>query len=350
MAEYLDKMAARGFEELILIHDKDSGLKAAIAIHSTSRGPALGGTRMWSYPSEAEAIADVMRLARGMSYKAAAAELPLGGGKGVIIGDPNLDKSKEKFKAYGRYVQKMAGRYITAADMGIHEEDLDYMREETDYIAGGSAIGSPSPFTAFGVWKGMKACAEEVYGSPSLAGLKVAVQGIGSVGHALCLHLAAEGAEIIAADLDEERLKAAENLWGAKIVDPGRILEQDCDILAPCAGGCVVNSGSIDRFHCRIIAGAANNILIDNHFGSLLREKGILYAPDYIINAGGLIFVEMKRRGIDNHDRIRDEVARIEGRLKGLFKRSLEEKRLPQELADLIAEENLEKGTRPSAL
>jgi len=342
MSDYLARMADQGFEEVVLVHDAETGLKAAIAIHSTVRGPALGGTRMWVYPSEEAAVEDVMCLARGMSYKSAAAELPLGGGKGVIIGDPRHDKSEALFRAYGRFVEKMNGRFITAADMGTGEKDLDCVRLETDHVVGGSQLGSPSPFTAYGVWKGMKACANEVFGTSSLSGLTVAVQGVGTVGAALCRHLAEEGASLIVTDIDGEKAAKAENLWNATVVGHDQIYTQKCDIFAPCAAGGAVNSGNVELLQCKIVAGAANNVLKEDHLGAVLHKQDILYAPDYIINAGGIIFVEYSRQGGKTHDEIRQIIDRIEGRLTILFTRAREENLLPQQVADVIAEENLQ--------
>ena len=342
MSGYLARMVEQGFEEVVLVHDAETGLRAAIAIHSTARGPALGGTRMWVYPSEDAAVDDVMCLARGMSYKSAAAELPLGGGKGVIIADPRHDKSEALFRAYGRFVEKMNGRFITAADMGTEEKDLDCVHLETEHVVGGSQLGSPSPFTAYGVWKGMKACANEVFGSSSLSGLTVAVQGVGTVGAALCRHLAEEGASLIVTDLDGKKAAKAEEMWNAKAVGHDQIYTQKCDIFAPCAAGGAVNDNIVELLQCKIVAGAANNVLKEDRLGTALHKQGILYAPDYIINAGGIIFVEYSRQGGKTHDEIKLIIDRIEERLTGLFKRAREEKLLPQKVADIIAEENLQ--------
>ncbi len=341
MSGYLSKMAEQKFEEVVLVHDAKTGLKAAIAIHSTVRGPALGGTRMWAYPDERSAVEDVMNLARGMSYKSAAAELPLGGGKGVILDEPATEKSEPLFRAYGRFVERMNGRFITAADMGVGEDVLDCIRMETDHVIGGSALGSPSPFTAYGVWKGMKACAEEVFGSPELKDFRVAVQGIGTVGRALCEHLAGEGAKLIVADLDKSKTDMAVELWDAKAVSCEDICKQECDIFSPCGGGGAVNEETVAQLNCKVVAGAANNVLKEDKYGSVLHERGILYAPDYIINAGGLIFVEHSRQGGKGVDEIKADIARIEGRLKDLFRRASEQKILPAEVADRIAEENM---------
>ena len=343
MTEYLAKMEEKGFEELVLLHDTETGLKGAIAIHSTALGPALGGTRMWTYPSEEEAVDDVMCLACGMSYKAAAADLPLGGGKGVIIGDPGRDKCEELFSCYGRFVEHLNGRFITAADMGIEENDLDCIRKETRHVVGGTEIGSPSPFTAYGVWKGIKACAEEVYGSPNLEDKVIAVQGVGSVGAALCGSLAGEGARLLVSDLDQNRVKQAVTTFGATAVDTDQVIFRECDIFAPCGIGGVINEQTLSHLKCNIVAGAANNVIKEEGLGAALKERGILYAPDYIINAGGLIFVEMRRQGERDEEKIRQLIARIEGRLKELFSRSREQNLLPEEAANIYAEEKLGK-------
>lgn len=342
MSGYLSKMEEQKFEELIMIHDASCGLKAAIAIHSTVLGPALGGTRMRAYPSEAEAIDDLMHLARGMSYKSAAADLPVGGGKGLIIGDPNRDKCKELFQSYGRFVNKFNGRFYTGKDMGVDEEDLTCMHEISEYVIGGKDIGSPSPFTAYGVWKGIRACAEEVYGSPDLEGKTVAVQGVGSVGEALCRHLAEEGASLVVCDIDQKQVEKVRDRWGAAVVAPDEIYSQECDIFSPCAAGGVVNEDTLPLMKCDIIAGAANNIYKSKEMARAIADRGILYAPDYVINAGGLIFVEKIRQGVTGEDEIKAETARIEERLKKLFRRAREEKLLPGEVADIIAEEKLQ--------
>lgn len=339
MPGYFEKMEAGGFEDLILLHDSATGLKGLIAIHSTVLGPALGGTRMWTYPSEEAAVEDVMRLARGMSYKAATAELPVGGGKGLIIGDPNRDKCEALFRSYGCCVEKLRGRFITAVDMGINENDLDCMRRETSFVMGGTEFGSPSPFTAYGVWRGIKACAEEAFGSPSLEGLVVAVQGVGGVGEHLCRYLAGDGARLVVTDLDPAKADQAAGLYGAEKVKPEEIYSRECDIFAPCAGGAVINETTAPQLRCRIVAGPANNVLKDEQSGAILQERGILYAPDYVINAGGLIFVQLNRQGFSDEVEIRRVVARIEGRLKRIFKTVREKQLLPQAVADLLAGE-----------
>ena len=346
MADYLSKMDARKFEEIVLATDHHTGLKAIIAIHSTARGPALGGTRMWTYKSEDDAVEDAMRLARGMSYKSAAAELPLGGGKAVIMGDSNRDKTEALLRSYGRVVERLNGRYITAEDMGIKDADLDIVRQETKYVMGGSAVGSPSPFTAFGVYSGIKAAVAEVTGSKDLKDLVFAVQGIGGVGSSLCQYLHDDGAKLIVADLDDKRTEQAKTKWGAKVVAPDNIHSQDCDVFAPCGIGAIINKNSIPELNCRIVAGAANNVLEVPSDGEKLKAKGILYAPDYIINAGGIIFVELRRQGIKDDQKIFEKAGKIEDRLAEIFRRARESNKLPEEIADIFAEEKLSEAKK----
>lgn len=341
MDGYFPKIEAFGFEEVVMAHDAATGLKAIIAIHNTVNGPALGGVRMWDYSSEADAVEDALRLARGMTYKSAGAELPLGGGKAVIIGDPRRAKTGELLMAFGRVVEKLNGRYITAEDMGIDEADLDWVRRETTHIMGGSDLGTPSPFTAFGVWQGMKSCAGEVYGESTLKGLTVAVQGLGGVGGCLCENLAAEGARLIVTDIIPERVRDTAAKWGAAAVEPAEIYDQECDIFAPCGQGAVVNKETIPRLRCRVIAGAANNVLKDPDDGTALEQKGILYAPDYVINAGGLIFVDSCRRGCSDPETIRGVISGIGERLTRIFAQAREMKLPPATVADLMVEERI---------
>jgi leucine dehydrogenase len=341
MSVYFARMESQGFEELLLFHDRGTGLKAVVAIHNTALGPALGGTRMWPYPSEEAAVEDAMRLARGMTYKSAMAELDLGGGKGVILGDPCRDKSEALFRAYGRFVEKIGGRFITAVDMGINEKDLDWVKRETAHVIGGTLQGSPSPSTAFGVWRGMKAAANARFGTTSLTGLVIAVQGLGGVGGSLCRYLAEEGAALIVTDLDQEKVKFAVEKWGARPVTPEEIYSQPCDIYAPCGAGAVINRDTLPALKCRIVAGAANNVLNDEECGAALHAREILYAPDYVINAGGIIFVDYCRRGITDPETIKSVVGRIEGRLERLFRRAAEQNLRPETAACLMAEERL---------
>jgi len=292
--ELFERMVTRDHEELVFAQDRDAGLRAIISVHSTVLGPALGGLRMWPYASEAEAIYDAMRLAEAMTYKAAAANLKLGGGKAVIIGDPRTDKTPELFRAMGRAVEKLGGRYITAEDIGTSVEDMAYVRETTSCVTGTSRAeggsGDPSPTTAAGVEEALVACLEAVDGAMSLSGLRVAVQGVGHVGSVLCRNLAAKGAKLTVSDIHPERAKQVAEECGATVVEAGEIYDVAADVFAPCALGFVLNDETIPRLKCRIVAGGANNQLQDvERHGAMLESRGILYAPDYVGNAGGLI-------------------------------------------------------------
>ena len=293
--EIFKYMETYDYEQLVFCQDEQSGLKAIIAIHDTTLGPALGGTRMWTYDSEEAAIEDALRLAKGMTYKNAAAGLNLGGGKTVIIGDPRKDKNEEMFRAFGRYIQGLNGRYITAEDVGTTVEDMDIIHDETDYVTGISpafgSSGNPSPVTAYGVYKGMKAAAKAAFGTDSLEGKTIAVQGVGNVAYNLCRHLHEEGASLIVTDINKESVKRAVEDFGARAVDPDDIYSQACDIYAPCALGAVINDDTIKQLKAKVIAGAANNQLKETRHGDTIHEMGIVYAPDYVINAGGVINV-----------------------------------------------------------
>jgi leucine dehydrogenase len=311
--QVFQKLAEYRYEQLVFCHDKATNLRAIIAIHDTTLGPALGGCRMYPYTSEEDAIVDALRLARGMTYKAAASGLNLGGGKSVIIGNPE-DKSEELLRSFGRYIETLGGRYIVAEDVGTSTEDMEHIRIETSHVVGVDVThggsGDPSPFTALGVLQGMRACAEEIFGSPSLEERTVAVQGLGHVGYHLCGLLHNEGANLIVTDLVAEIVERAVREFGAKPVEPDEILSIPCDILAPCALGAVVNDISLPNLRCSIVAGSANNILLETRHGEALAERGILYAPDYVINAGGLINVADELEGYD-HTRATKRVARI---------------------------------------
>jgi leucine dehydrogenase len=321
--QVFEKLAEYRYEQLVFCHDKATGLRAVIAIHDTTLGPALGGCRMYPYSSEDEAVVDVLRLARGMTYKAAASGLNLGGGKSVVIGDPERDKSEELFRSFGRYLETLGGRYIVAEDVGTSTEDMENIRIETSHVVGVDVThggsGDPSPFTALGVLQGMKACAEEVFGSPSLEGRMVAVQGVGHVGANLCQLLNdREGANLIVTDVDRRAVEGMVEEFGAKPVEPDEILSIPCDILAPCALGAVVNDISLPGLRCSIIAGSANNILLEPRHGEALAERGILYAPDYVINAGGLINVADELEGY-NETRATKRVMRIYDSMKSII-------------------------------
>jgi leucine dehydrogenase len=292
--DFFQQMVEMGHERVLFCSNPDVGLQAIIAVHSTVLGPGLGGCRMWPYASTEEALVDVLRLSRGMTYKAAAAGLNLGGGKAVIIGDSKKDKSEELFRAFGRYVESLGGLYITAEDVGTGTEDMEVIHHETRWVTGlppelGGG-GDPSPVTAFGTLQGIKAAVQHL-GQDSLQGRSVAIQGLGSVGYHLARFLRDEGAKVFGADIDAEATEKARQELGVEIVPTGEILEVECDVVAPCALGAVINDESIPRLRCRIVAGAANNQLAEDRHGQALHDRKILYAPDYVINAGGLINV-----------------------------------------------------------
>lgn len=290
-------------EQVVFCNDKDTGLKAIIGIHNTVLGPALGGTRMWNYASEWEALNDALRLSRGMTYKSAITGLNLGGGKAVIIGDAKTQKTPELMRKFGEFVHSLSGKYITAEDIGMDTEDMDIVREVTPFVTGISkskgGAGNPSPITAFGVFMGMKAAAQFKYGSDDLEGKKVMVQGIGHVGESLVEHLTNEGAQVFIADINQEKLDEVSRKYNATIY-VGDIYSADVDIYAPCALGASVNDATINRIKASIIAGAANNQLADERtHGQILKDKGIVYAPDFLINAGGIINVYAELEGYD---------------------------------------------------
>ncbi|NLX85919.1 MAG: Glu/Leu/Phe/Val dehydrogenase [Clostridiales bacterium] len=278
------------YEQLVFCQDKSSGLKAIIAIHDTTLGPALGGTRIYDYKTDEEAIIDALRLARGMTYKNAAAGLNLGGGKAVIIGDPKKIKSEALFRAFGRFVEGLNGRYITGEDMNMTQKDAAYINCETDYIVGlETGSGNPSPMTAYGVFKGMQAAVNEVYGSDDLEGKTVAIQGLGAVGRILAELLYEAGAKLIVTSRDQAKVNRAVAELGATAVGPDEIYGVECDVFSPCAIGAIINDKTIEQLKCKIIAGPANNQLAEPRHGDILHEKGILYVPDYVINSGGVI-------------------------------------------------------------
>ncbi|MDI3546704.1 MAG: leucine dehydrogenase [Halanaerobiales bacterium] len=329
------------YEQVVFNYDEVSGLKAIIAIHDTTLGPALGGTRIWNYRTEEEALLDALRLARGMTYKSAAAGLNLGGGKAVIIGDARKIKSEELLRAYGRFIQSLNGRYITAEDVGTTVDDMTIIAEETDYVTGlPGTSGDPSPVTAFGVWRGMKAAADEVFGSPDLQGRVVAIQGLGHVGYHLAKHISEEGGKLIVTDIDKERVNRVVKDFGAEAVKPDEIYGVDCDIFAPCALGAVINDNTIPRLKCQIVAGAANNVLAEERHGDILEEKGIFYAPDYVINAGGVINVYEELQGY-NHERALNKASKIYDNIKKVIEISKRDNIPTYKAADIMAEERI---------
>ncbi len=285
-----------GHEQVVFCQDKDTGLKAIIGIHNTVLGPALGGTRMWNYTNEWEALNDVLRLSRGMTYKNSISGLNLGGGKAVIIGDAKSQKTPELMRRFGQFVDSLSGKYITAEDVGMETKDMDTVNEVTKHVAGISVdrggSGNPSPVTAYGVYMGMKAAAKYKYGSDSLGGKKVLVQGIGHVGEVLVQHLTENGALVTITDINEERVNQVATKYGATIYSGNDLYSAEVDIYAPCALGATINDATINNIKASIIAGAANNQLANEAIhGKILKEKGILYAPDFLINAGGVINV-----------------------------------------------------------
>ncbi len=285
-------------EQVSLWHEAESGYRGVVAIHNTTLGPALGGTRMWVYENDLEALIDVLRLSRGMTYKAAVAGLNLGGGKSVIMGDPNSKNRKAIFQAHGRHVESMAGRYITAEDVGTSPSDMEFVSHETKHVVGlAGRSGDPSPVTALGVYRGMLACAKEVWGKDSVAGKTVTVQGVGHVGYYLCKHLHEDGAKVVVSDIDDGKVRRVVDEFGATAVEADAIYAVDADVFAPCALGAVINDETLKVLNVDVVAGGANNQLEEQRHGDVLHAKGVLYAPDYAINAGGLINVNAEVEG-----------------------------------------------------
>ncbi len=342
-----------GHEQVSFWHDPDCGLRAIIAVHDTRRGPALGGLRMWPYACEDEALEDVLRLSRGMTYKAAMADLPFGGGKAVILGDPKTDKSPALFASFGRFVDSLGGRYITAEDVGIAPADIEQVRRATAHVAGiaegGSGDGDPSPGTAWGVFHGLRAAVRHRLGRDDLQDVHVAVQGLGHVGWLLCRHLHDAGARLSVCDIDPARVSEARAVFGAKPVAVDAIYDVDCDVYAPCALGATVNDETVARLRARVIAGSANNQLAEARHGRALRERGILYAPDYVINAGGIINISHEGPGYDRAAAMA-HCARIGETLAELFRRADAEQSATADMADRMAEQILAgTGSREAA-
>ena len=341
-------------EKVLFGHDPDTGLKAIIALHNTSRGPALGGCRMWAYRSDEEAVTDVLRLSRGMTYKSALADLPFGGGKSVIIGDAKTMKSEALFRAMGRLVESLGGRYRVAEDVGVTVADVEAMARETDYVAGipAGGAGDPSPATAWGVFCGLKASVRHRLGRDDLRGLTVAVQGLGAVGRHLCAHLHAAGAHLFVADLNEQAVRQAVEAWNAVAVAPDEIHTVAAEVFAPCALGAVLNYVSIPQLDCAVVAGSANNQLATLQDGGALKARGILYAPDYVINAGGIVNIshESQLSGAP-YDKAAAfaHVARIGDTLAEIY-RLAERADLPtSEAADRLAEQRFKPAVSQAA-
>lgn len=334
-------LAEHKHEQVSVYHDVASGYRGIIAIHDTRLGPALGGTRFWKYEDDRAALVDALRLSRGMTYKAAVAGLNLGGGKSVIIGDNKTTRREPIFRAHGRHVESLGGRYITAEDVGTSTADMEFIRAETEHVTGllGKS-GDPSPVTAYGVYWGMKACAKVRYGSDSLAGKTVAVQGCGHVGYFLCKLLHEEGAQLAVTDIDALRVKSVVQDFGALAVKTNDIYAQQADIFAPCALGAVVNDDTLKQLRVEIIAGAANNQLAEDRHGVQLESQGILYAPDYVINGGGLINVNAELHGW-TLERARNKAGEIYDTILRVFDIAKEEKIPSYRAADRLAEQRI---------
>ena len=341
-----DYLVRYGYKKVVLCQNGDVGLRAVIAIHSTDLGPATGGLRMWTYDSEEGAIMDALRLARGMTYKYAAAGINLGGGKAVIIGDPRTDKTEGLLRAVGRFIQSLHGEYQTGEDVGITLDDLEVIHAECDYVvtlpehAGGA--GPIGPATAHGVLEAMKACCEEAFGDPSLKGRRVALQGLGAVGWPALEMLARAGAKVAVADIDRAKTEGARRQFGVKVVPPDDIAAQPCDVFAPFALGAVINDRTAPRLRCKIVCGSANNQLAEERHGDLLAGRGILYAPDYIANAGGTIFdTDRLQKGGFNRERAMRNVGRIGERMREVIALAKRERIPTYRAADRLAEERL---------
>jgi leucine dehydrogenase len=340
--DVFESMRTQGHEQIVFGHEPSSGYRGIIAIHDTTLGPALGGTRFWNYPTEAEAVTDALRLSKGMTYKASVAGLNLGGGKSVIIGDPRTTRREAIFRAHGRFIESLGGRYITAEDVGTSVTDMDYVHMETKHVCGlPGTSGDPSPVTAFGTYRGIKAAAKARFDSDSLRGRTVAVQGLGHVGYHLCSHLAHEGASLIVADIDAARVAPIVEEFGATSVAPAEIYGVEADIFAPCALGAAIDDDTIPRLKVAIVAGAANNVLAEPRHGELLHQRGILYAPDYVINAGGMINVYGELKGWSREQAMR-KAGEIYNTLLRLFELSAEEGIPTYRAADRIAERRVE--------
>jgi len=340
-------------EQIVFCNDKDTGLKAIIGIHNTTLGPALGGTRMWKYHNEWEALNDVLRLSRGMSYKSAITGLNLGGGKAVIIGDSKLDKSPELILKFGEYVNSLSGRYITAEDVGTTTEDMDLIRTVTSHVTGISeskgGSGNPSPVTAYGVFMGMKAAAKYKFGTDNLNGKRILVQGIGHVGETLVDYLTKEGALVQITDLNQARLEEVKNKFGASIYTGEDIYSADVDIYAPCALGATINDATVHKIRAQVIAGAANNQLANDAIhGQILKDRGIAYAPDFLINAGGIINVYGEIVGYDNTEAMK-RTENIYNTTLEIFSFADQNKQTTQQAAMSIAQQRIDQRKKENS-
>lgn len=345
-----EKIGTEGFEQVVFCNDSSVGLKAIISLHSTVLGPATGGCRMWNYSDESEALHDVLRLSKGMTYKAAISGLDWGGGKAVIIGDAKTQKSQAMLERFGEYVNRLGGHYITAKDVGIGSDDLRTVKSRTPHVLGidgeAGSSGDPSPATAWGVYHGMRATADHVFKAKSLKGMKIALQGLGSVSYYLLEHLMAEGAEVVGCDIDPAAIERAVRKYNIETIRPEAIYDVDCDIFAPSALGGAISAESLPRIKAKVIAGAANNQLATPEQGFELQRRGLTYAPDYAINAGGLINIYHETeggRGQGSYSRVRafEHVAKIGPTIKTILERADAEKLPTHVIADRMAEERV---------
>ncbi len=340
--EYMERY---GYEQFVVCHEPSVGLKAYIAIHDTTLGPACGGVRIWPHPTEEAAVFDVLRLARAMTYKSAVAGLPLGGGKALIVADPHKDKSEALLRAFGRYVDTLGGRYVTTEDVGMTPRDLEHIAQETRHVVGlpesMGGSGDTSKMTGLGVYLGMKACAKAVWGSDSLEGRVVAIQGFGNVGTYAAQHLVEEGAKLVVADTYDGAIERARAL-GAAIVGPEAIYDTQCDIFSPCALGAVLNTTTIPRLRCAIVAGGANNQLLEDSDGDALHRRGIMFVPGYVINAGGVINAACEMDGAYRPERAKELTERIYDTTERVIRISRSEEIPPYVAAGRLAEHRLE--------
>ncbi len=338
-----------GYERVVRATDPASGLHAIISVHDTTLGPALGGLRMWPYPDEGAALFDVNRLSRGMTFKSAVARTGLGGGKAVIIGEPGKLKSEALYLAMGRFIEALGGKYITAEDVNTDIADLEIVRRATKWVTGlrreSGGSGNPSPYTALGVFLGLQAAVEHKLDRKDLKGVTVAVQGVGAVGSALVLRLVEAGAKVRVADRNEQRVKAMVDAHKVAVIKEADILTQDVDVLAPCALGAVITDATAPKLRCKVVAGAANNVLLAPSHGKLLRDRGILYAPDYVINAGGIINVgcEFLRGGYDEKESLK-RIERIPHSLRELWQIAERDGIPANEAADRLAQSLVDAG------
>ena len=341
------RVAEMGHEQVVYCHDEETGLKAIIGIHNTILGPALGGTRMWNYSNEEEALTDVLRLSRGMTFKAAITGLNIGGGKAVIIGDAATMKTEAYMRRFGKFINSLGGKYYTAEDVNMNTKDMEYIQMETDYVTGlpesMGGGGDPSPVTAYGTYVGMKAMAKNTFGSDSLKDKVIAVQGVGQVGRHLVEHLTKEGADVYVSDISEQKLKNVSKEFGCKVIGMDELFDLNMDIYAPCALGASLNEVSIPKLTCQIVAGAANNQLENEEkHGYMLIDRGIAYAPDFVLNAGGLINVYNEYLGGYNRQRTYDQAEKIYDSILLIASEAQLHQISPQQAAIKLAKKRIE--------